>query len=80
MYIILQKAVDIERDEKTGAAWTWKTTGQNIETFTNPDKFMEYVKVHANDLQDVIAFSSSASQIAQANLIIADQLKHAGLL
>lgn len=79
MYIQLLKAVDIQRDER-GMAWTWKTTGECLATFTDADKFMTYVKEHAAELEDVVAFTGSASQIQQANLIIADMLKKAGKL
>jgi len=79
MYIQLLKAVDIERDER-GMAFTWRNTGEVVETFTDATKFMEYIKEHAAELRDVVAFTGSASQIQQANLIIADQLKKAGKL
>jgi len=79
MYIQLLKAVDIERDER-GMAFTWRNTGEVVETFTDANKFMTYVKEHAAELGDVVAFTGSASQIQQANLIIADQLKKVGKL
>lgn len=80
MYIILEKAVDIQRDKDTGMAWTWRGTGEKIAEFTDGDAFMTYVKEHAAELGDVIAFTGSASLLNQANLIIADQLKKAGVL
>lgn len=79
MYIQLLKAKDIQRDER-GMAWTWRSTGEVVETFTDADKFIAYVKEHAAELSDVVAFTGSASQLAQANLIIADMLKKAGKL
>lgn len=80
MYIILEKAVDITRDEKTGMATSWRGTGEKVQTFTDGNKFMAYVKEHAAELGDVIAFTGSASLLTQANLIIADQLKKVGKL
>lgn len=79
MYIQLMRAKDIQRDER-GMAWTWRTTGEVLETFTDANKFMTYVQEHAAELSDVIAFTGSASQLQQANLIIADMLKKAGKL
>lgn len=79
MYIQLLKATDIERDER-GMAWSWRSTGECIATFTDADKFMAYVKEHAAELGDVVAFTGSASQLQQANLIIADLAKKAGAL
>jgi hypothetical protein len=79
MYIILEKAKEIQRDER-GMAWTWRGTGEQVATFTDANKFMTYVKEHAAELGDVVAFTGSASLLQQANLIIADQLKKAGVL
>jgi hypothetical protein len=80
MYIILEKAKNIERDKETGTAWTWTGTGETLATFTEPDKFIAYVQENAKDLKDVIAFTGSASQLQQANFIIAEELKKVGLL
>lgn len=79
MYIQLMRAKDIKRDPDTGIAWTWRSTGEVIETFTDPDKFIAYVQEHASELKDTIAFTGSASQIQQANYIIAEALKKAGV-
>lgn len=79
MYIILEKAVDIERDEH-GIAFTWRGTGEKVKTFTDGDRFVAYVKENAKDLKDVIAFTGSASLLRQANFIIAEELKKAGVL
>lgn len=80
MYIVLEKAVEISRDEKTGMATSWRGTGKTIATFTNGDKFIAYVKENVKDLKDAVAFTGSASLLQQANFIIAEELKKAGLL
>lgn len=78
MYIILQKAVDIQRNE-AGAPISWRGTGETLETFTDGDKFVAYVKEHAAELKDVVAFTGSASLITQANYIIGQELRKAGV-
>jgi hypothetical protein len=79
MYIILERADEITRDEQ-GVAISWRGKGQTLGTFTNADKLVEYIKENVADLKDVIAFTGSASQLWQANAIIANELKKAGLL
>lgn len=79
MYIILEKAVEIERDEH-GIAMSWRGTGETIKTFTDGDKFVAYVKEHAAELKDAVAFTGSASLLQQANFVLGSELKKVGLL
>lgn len=78
MYIMLQRATDITRDEQ-GTATSWRGTGETLATFTKADDFIKYVEDNAADLKDVIAFTGSASLLLQANAIIADKAKKAGV-
>lgn len=78
MYIILQKAKDIERNEH-GAPVSWRGTGETISTFNDGDKFIAYVKEHINDLTDAVAFTGSASLLQQANHVLGQELIKAGL-
>lgn len=80
MYIILEKATDITRDKDSGMAVSWRGTGEVIKEFRDGDAFIAYVKEHTNELKDVVAFTGSASLLQQANFIIAEELKKAGLL
>lgn len=80
MYIVLERAVDIQRDKDSGAPWTWRSTGETIKTFTDGDEFIAYVKEHAAELKDAVAFTGSASLISQANYIIGQELRKAGKL
>lgn len=74
MYIILEKAKEITRDEQ-GVAISWRGTGETVGTFTSADKLVQYIKDNAKDLKNVIAFTGSASQLYQANAIIANERK-----
>lgn len=80
MYIILQRATEINRDPENGMATSWRGTGETIKEFTDGDKFISYVKEHASELKDVVAFTGSASLLQQANFVIGQELKKAGVI
>ena len=80
MFIILQKAQNIERDPETKMPFSWQGTGENVKTFTNGDEYVAYVKQHAKELKDVVAFTGSASLLQQANFILVEELKKVGLV
>lgn len=80
MYIILQKATEIERDPVTKMPFSWKGTGKNVAEFRNGDAYVKYVKENAKDLKDVVAFTGSASLLQQANFILVEELKKLGLV
>ncbi len=81
MYIILQKAVDIVRDEQTQMPISWRGTGENVQEFRDGDAYIEYVKANAKTLgKDTVAFTGSASLLQQANFILVEELKKLGIL
>lgn len=81
MYIILQKADDIVRDEQTLMPISWRGTGENVKEFRDGEKYVAYVKENAKALgKNVIAFTGSASLLQQANFILVEELKKVGVL
>lgn len=80
MYIILQRATNIERDPQTKMPFSWTGTGETIAEFTNGDKYVAYVKEHAKELKNVVAFTGSASLLQQANFVLLEEQKKVGLV
>ena len=80
MYIILQKADDIVRDPETKMPISWRGTGKDVATFNDGNKYIEYVKANAKQLgKDTVAFTGSASLLQQANFVLVEELKKAGV-
>lgn len=77
-YLDIARGKNIERDEK-GVPFSWQR-GEVLETFTSADKFMDYVKVHAHDLKDCVAFSGSHSLLRDANIFLTEELQRQGVL
>ncbi len=72
-YLELQKASHIQRDVN-GIPFAWRG-GRVVQSFHNPNEFLDYVREHRSELKNTVAFTGSASLIASANAYLSSELK-----
>jgi hypothetical protein len=76
-YVQLQHATDIQRDAD-GQLLSYRT-GWVIASFRQPEAFLDYVRQHASELPDTVAFSGSAGLNASANNFLFLEQRKAGV-